>query len=363
MTEHLSRWVEAAAVPNQRATTISGVVMHHVANHGVPKMIVTDQGPWFDSEEFRSCLQKLGIRGLRTAPYHPQTNGLTKDGWRKECTGVAEAGQSMTRSVFRYRLPGNVYTVQYGRGSKRVNGTQLRKWHDTPEERPNRPAAGADVTEVRRKIGGMRATFKGGRCVTVDTTDEACEWCFLVTPQRRSFSFHHTLFLISAKPLSARASNLSWTSLPVLQVAVSDKCPNRRKHGLRQLYHSPEKTTTYTESQFTSNIHYPEADQLRKRQSENDRSKFWTKRKLDRKVDQLRVVENITCNEGFVPRFNLVDGKWCCKFHLNDFRQMKIVRSFGRELDQLFHRRRQRGRAQCMVRVELHRIGVRSNPM
>ncbi|GAA47430.1 gap-Pol polyprotein [Clonorchis sinensis] len=43
---------------------------------------------------------------------------------------------------------GNVYTIQDGRGSKRVNGTQLRKWHDTPEERPSGPAAGADLTEV-----------------------------------------------------------------------------------------------------------------------------------------------------------------------------------------------------------------------
>ncbi|GAA56239.1 gap-Pol polyprotein [Clonorchis sinensis] len=42
----------------------------------------------------------------------------------------------------------NVYTIQDGRRSKRVNGAQLRKWYDAPEERPNRPAAGADLTEI-----------------------------------------------------------------------------------------------------------------------------------------------------------------------------------------------------------------------
>ncbi|GAA49173.1 hypothetical protein CLF_102622 [Clonorchis sinensis] len=63
MTEHLSRWVEEAAVPNERATTISGVVMNHiVANHRVLRMILTDQGPCFESEKFRNCFQKLGIR-------------------------------------------------------------------------------------------------------------------------------------------------------------------------------------------------------------------------------------------------------------------------------------------------------------
>ncbi|GAA53398.1 hypothetical protein CLF_110144 [Clonorchis sinensis] len=46
---------------------------------------------------------------------------------------------------------GNVYTIQDSRRSKRVNGTQLRKWHDTPEERPSRPAAGADLTEINEQ--------------------------------------------------------------------------------------------------------------------------------------------------------------------------------------------------------------------
>ncbi|KER21997.1 hypothetical protein T265_09795 [Opisthorchis viverrini] len=43
---------------------------------------------------------------------------------------------------------GNVCTIKDGRGSKRVNRTQLRKWHDTPEQQPNRLAAKADLTEL-----------------------------------------------------------------------------------------------------------------------------------------------------------------------------------------------------------------------
>ncbi|GAA52993.1 hypothetical protein CLF_109285 [Clonorchis sinensis] len=43
---------------------------------------------------------------------------------------------------------GNVYTVQDGRGSKRINGTQLRKWYDTPKVLPNIPAARSNLTVV-----------------------------------------------------------------------------------------------------------------------------------------------------------------------------------------------------------------------
>ncbi|GAA55150.1 hypothetical protein CLF_107028 [Clonorchis sinensis] len=42
----------------------------------------------------------------------------------------------------------DVYTIQDGRGSRIVNATQPQKGHDTPEERPNRPAACSDLTEI-----------------------------------------------------------------------------------------------------------------------------------------------------------------------------------------------------------------------
>ncbi|KAA3681927.1 uncharacterized protein DEA37_0014875 [Paragonimus westermani] len=79
MTEHFTRWIEATGVPDQRASTVGDMVMEHiVANHGVPKAILTDQGPCFESEEFRTRMQQLGIKRIRTTPYHPQTNGLTE---------------------------------------------------------------------------------------------------------------------------------------------------------------------------------------------------------------------------------------------------------------------------------------------
>ncbi|CAH8842890.1 unnamed protein product [Trichobilharzia szidati] len=79
MTEHATRWVNAVAIPDQRAKTVTEAVIRHiVADHGVPKMILTDQGPCFESEEFKTRLEALGIKRIRTTPYHPQTNGLTE---------------------------------------------------------------------------------------------------------------------------------------------------------------------------------------------------------------------------------------------------------------------------------------------
>ncbi|KAA3671180.1 uncharacterized protein DEA37_0009260, partial [Paragonimus westermani] len=61
----------------------AAVMKHIVAIHGIPRSILTDQGPCFESEQFRNCLQRLGIKKIRTTPYHPQSNGLTE---RNNCT-------------------------------------------------------------------------------------------------------------------------------------------------------------------------------------------------------------------------------------------------------------------------------------
>ena len=79
MTEHATRWVDAVPIADQRAKTVTEVIIRHiVAGHGVPKMILTDQGPCFESDEFKARLKQFGIKRIRTTPYHPQTNGLTE---------------------------------------------------------------------------------------------------------------------------------------------------------------------------------------------------------------------------------------------------------------------------------------------
>ena len=40
--------------------------------HGLPEVIVTDNGPSFNSIQFS---KQNGIRHIRSAPYHPESNG------------------------------------------------------------------------------------------------------------------------------------------------------------------------------------------------------------------------------------------------------------------------------------------------
>jgi len=48
------------------------------SRYGVPKRIVNDQGPEFESQRFAEFCDKFGAEKIRTSPYHPQTNGATE---------------------------------------------------------------------------------------------------------------------------------------------------------------------------------------------------------------------------------------------------------------------------------------------
>ncbi|XP_049267312.1 uncharacterized protein K02A2.6-like [Rhipicephalus sanguineus] len=45
---------------------------------GFPETLVSDNGSQFISAEFQAYLKHRGIRHVRTAPYHPSSNGLAE---------------------------------------------------------------------------------------------------------------------------------------------------------------------------------------------------------------------------------------------------------------------------------------------
>lgn len=57
-------------------TIAKNLVTHWIATFGIPARITTDLGRQFESQIFRELNKLLGIKHLRTTPYHPQANGL-----------------------------------------------------------------------------------------------------------------------------------------------------------------------------------------------------------------------------------------------------------------------------------------------
>ncbi|KAH9590702.1 hypothetical protein MS3_00003283 [Schistosoma haematobium] len=126
MTEHAARWVDAVPIADQRARTVTKVVIRHiVACYRILKMILTDQGPCFESDEFKARLKQFSIKRIRSTPYHPQTNGLTERNNRTLKEWLASKGGNWEKELplillaHRFSIQGTTkkspFLLMYGR--------------------------------------------------------------------------------------------------------------------------------------------------------------------------------------------------------------------------------------------------------
>jgi len=70
----------------QTGANVLEVFRASIEKHGVPKEILSDNGrqyyTWRGRSQFTQTLTKLGIRHIRSRPYHPQTCGKIESFWR-----------------------------------------------------------------------------------------------------------------------------------------------------------------------------------------------------------------------------------------------------------------------------------------
>ena len=74
-----SKWLEVIPMKYVKHHRETLEVLHNLFTaYGLPKQLVSDNGPQFTSSEFEVCMKANGIKHIRTAPYHPASNGETE---------------------------------------------------------------------------------------------------------------------------------------------------------------------------------------------------------------------------------------------------------------------------------------------
>ena len=75
MVDPVSKLSAAAAIPDATATTLERIIWSRwIAYFGVPQELLSDQGRNVDGTQIRKLCAKLGIKKLRSSPYHPEGN-------------------------------------------------------------------------------------------------------------------------------------------------------------------------------------------------------------------------------------------------------------------------------------------------
>ncbi|XP_076862347.1 TGF-beta receptor type-2 isoform X2 [Brachyhypopomus gauderio] len=73
-----SKWPDVAIM---RSTTTGKTIEQleeMFSRYGIPEQLVSDNGPQFVAEEMEAFLKMNGIQHIKSAPYHPSTNGLAE---------------------------------------------------------------------------------------------------------------------------------------------------------------------------------------------------------------------------------------------------------------------------------------------
>ena len=106
VVDAFSKWMDVSIVPSTSSSATITVLRSLFATHGLPEIIVSDNGPAFKSEEFHLFIKNNGINHVTSSPYHSASNGLAercvqtfKAGLRKTC-----GPDLQTRFLFQYRI-------------------------------------------------------------------------------------------------------------------------------------------------------------------------------------------------------------------------------------------------------------------
>ena len=80
MTDHLTGWQIATAIPDKEATTVANAIYKDlVLVHGCPEIVLSDNGKEFTSDVLAYVCEEFNTEQHFTSPYTPRSNGKTEN--------------------------------------------------------------------------------------------------------------------------------------------------------------------------------------------------------------------------------------------------------------------------------------------
>ena len=102
-----SKWPEVRVMTTTTVSKTLNVLREWFSVHGIPEQIVTDNGPQFIAEEFDEFTKRNGIKHVKSAPYHPASNGLAErfvQSLKQSLKASANDGRSLCQRLSSYLL-------------------------------------------------------------------------------------------------------------------------------------------------------------------------------------------------------------------------------------------------------------------
>ena len=75
VTDYYSRWVEIKRLEDQTAETVITMLKELFTVHGIPDIVMSDNGPQFSADNYRQFAESYGFIHTTSSPRFPQSNG------------------------------------------------------------------------------------------------------------------------------------------------------------------------------------------------------------------------------------------------------------------------------------------------
>lgn len=75
VVDYLSRWIEVRHLPKTTSEEVIKALKSIFAQHGIPDIMMSDNGPQYASEEFKLFTKMYGFMHATSSPRYPQANG------------------------------------------------------------------------------------------------------------------------------------------------------------------------------------------------------------------------------------------------------------------------------------------------
>ena len=75
VVDSYSKWLEVIPMKGTEGEKTIDDLRMLFAQHGIPEVLVTDNGPQYISKEFELFLSQNGVKHKLIPPYHPASNG------------------------------------------------------------------------------------------------------------------------------------------------------------------------------------------------------------------------------------------------------------------------------------------------
>ena len=80
LIDNYSRWPEVAMVTSTNFQQLQGILEDSFSIHGIPESIMHDNGPCYNSTDWKTFGRKWGFKTRHCTPENPKANGIA-DSW------------------------------------------------------------------------------------------------------------------------------------------------------------------------------------------------------------------------------------------------------------------------------------------